>query len=109
MKAFCDYTWPGNVRELQNVIQQLAVLSDTPTIEPSDLPFEVSASVEPANDVSFSQAKAQMIAQFEKAYLEQVLRSNHGNISRAARVARTDRRTFARLVKKHRLGRFPVT
>jgi Response regulator containing CheY-like receiver, AAA-type ATPase, and DNA-binding domains len=31
------HTWPGNVRELQNAIERAVVLSDGPTIEPTDL------------------------------------------------------------------------
>jgi DNA-binding NtrC family response regulator len=105
MEALCEYSWPGNVRELENVIQQLAVLSDAQTIEPADLPITVPVSIKPTSDLSFNQARAQIIASFEKTYLEQLLRFNHGNISRAAKEAKKDRRTFSRLIKKYQLGR----
>jgi len=35
--AIETHTWPGNVRELQNAIERAVVLSDGPTIEPTDL------------------------------------------------------------------------
>jgi DNA-binding NtrC family response regulator len=106
MEALCEYSWPGNVRELENVIQQLAVFSDAQAIEPADLPITVPVSIKPTAELSFNQARAQIIANFEKTYLEQLLRFNHGNISRAAKEAKKDRRTFGRLVKKYQLGRF---
>lgn len=105
MEALCEYSWPGNVRELQNVIQQLIVLSDAQTIEPADLPITVPVSIKPTAEPSFNQARARIIANFEKTYLEQLLLFNHGNISRAAKEAKKDRRTFGRLVKKYQLGR----
>ena len=39
MDALSRHSWPGNVRELQNVVQQLAVLSESDTINPEDLPI----------------------------------------------------------------------
>lgn len=105
MAALCEYYWPGNIRELENVIQQLAVLSDAQTIEPDDLPITVPVSIKPTSGISFSQAKAQLVANFERTYIEELIRLNHGNISRAAKEAKKDRRTFGRLVKKYQLGR----
>ena len=106
MEALCAYSWPGNVRELENVIQQLALLNDAQTIEPADLPISGPVSIKPSADLSFNHARAQIIANFEKTFLQQLLQLNHGNMTRAAKEAKKDRRTFGRLVKKYHLGRF---
>jgi Response regulator containing CheY-like receiver, AAA-type ATPase, and DNA-binding domains len=52
---------------------------------------------------SFKEAKAAQIAQFERAYLLDVLSTCNGNITQAARVARKNRRAFWQLVRKHKI------
>jgi DNA-binding NtrC family response regulator len=44
MTALERYHWPGNVRELQNVIEQLAWLNDTGSIDVDELPPTLVAS-----------------------------------------------------------------
>jgi len=105
MDALYQYAWPGNVRELENVVQQLLVLTDIEIIEPDDLPVSLPVSLKRSPDLSFHQAKAETIAQFEKAYLTEALRAHHGNVTRAAKTAKTDRRNFGRLIKKYQIGR----
>ncbi|MQA91921.1 MAG: response regulator [Gemmatimonas sp.] len=107
-----DYTWPGNVRELQNVIERLVSLSSGDEISLEDLPGEwVQEQPRTANgnqrqitaDRPFHEAKAAAIAAFEKAYLQDLLRSTGGNISQAARDAGIDRKTIHRMLSKHDL------
>ena len=45
--AIETHTWPGNVRELQNAIERAVVLSDGPTIEPTDLGLKPVSHAEP--------------------------------------------------------------
>jgi DNA-binding NtrC family response regulator len=44
-----------------------------------------------------------MISNFERSYLEKLLQLTHGNMTRAAKEAKKDRRTFRRLVKKYHI------
>lgn len=106
MEALYQYAWPGNIRELENVIQQLLVLTDIQIIEPEDLPISLPVSLNTSPDLSLHQARAQIIAQFEKSYITAALRANHGNVTRAAKTAKTDRRNFGRLMKKYQIERF---
>ena len=106
MEALYQYSWPGNIRELENIIQQLLVLTDVRIIEPEDLPIPLPAAPGASPNLSFNQARAQIIAQFEKAYVIELLRSNGGNVSHAAKAAHKERRSFGRLIKKYQLGRF---
>jgi DNA-binding NtrC family response regulator len=103
LETFCQYSWPGNVRELENVIQQLLVLSDVEMIEPDDLPIAHSLALAAPQALSFNQARAQVIATFEKAYVTELLRNNHGNVSQSAKAANKERRSFGRLIKKYQL------
>ena len=103
LEALCSYDWPGNVRELENVIRQLAALTQTETIELQDLairPLPVPADF---RGTSLKRAKALAIEQFEKAYLSDLIQAHQGNITRAARAAQKERRAFGRLIKKYQL------
>ncbi|GBE29150.1 alginate biosynthesis transcriptional regulatory protein AlgB [bacterium BMS3Bbin04] len=42
-----QYKWPGNVRELQNVMERVVILAQGETIEPDDLPPEISSGSHP--------------------------------------------------------------
>lgn len=106
MKALCRYEWPGNVRELQNVVQQLAVLSESETVQPEDLPIPCNDDVRTC--YSFAQRKAVVIEEFEKNYLTDLLRLHRGNITHAALEAKKDRRALGRLIKKHHIRKHPI-
>jgi DNA-binding NtrC family response regulator len=102
-QALQSYDWPGNVRELESVIQRAAVLTKACVIESSDL--ELPGKKGPvAATVNFEIAKRQAIHGFERGYLSQLLSQFNGNISRAARQAGKDRRSFQRLVRKYNLS-----
>lgn len=105
MDALCSYDWPGNVRELQNVIQQLAVLTEADTIRPEDLPIPRRQPQHNGKVKSFAQRKASVIADFEKHYLTDLLRVHRGNVTHAAQEAGKDRRAFGRLIKKYRIDK----
>ena len=103
MRALCDYAWPGNIRELENVVRHVALFGNEEVIELDDLP-ELIRPLTP-RDTSFRQAKLQVIQQFERTYLSEALRVHRGNITRAAREARVDRRAFGRLIKKYQIAK----
>ena len=50
---------------------------------------------------SFREGPARAVAAFERVYVEEMLRKHGGNITRAARAAKKERRSFGRLVKKY--------
>ncbi len=101
------HDWPGNVRELENVIARMVALSDSGVLGEQDLDLPMPAGEESAS--SLRAAKGQ----FERAYIEQKLRSCGGNISHAAHAAGKDRRSFWELIRKHRIHveqfRLPIT
>ncbi len=100
MAALCRHTWPGNVRELENAIQQIAVLTEFDAVRPEDVPAAKCGSGD-----SFAHAKAAAIEEFERAYVTRLLREHRGNVTHAAREARTDRRAFGRLIKKYGIAK----
>jgi two-component system response regulator AtoC len=98
-RALLEYPWPGNVRELENVIRRVTALAPRGNVTAADL--ELPAAALPP----FNEAKRAAVEAFERGYLEHLLRVHRGNVSRAAKSARKERRDFGRLLKKHRLDR----
>ncbi|MBW2734603.1 MAG: sigma 54-dependent Fis family transcriptional regulator [Deltaproteobacteria bacterium] len=101
LKKLMRYRWPGNVRELRNHLSRLVlgdmVITDLPTGEGSD----GAPSGEVDLSLSFKDGKEGAISHFERAYLTQLLEHTKGNISEAARLARTDRNYLTRLLHKY--------
>jgi DNA-binding NtrC family response regulator len=99
------YSWPGNLRELENTIERGVVLAPSGQIEMEHLPLHIqSAGLKVNHTDGFSQAKARMVDAFEREALSRYLTQANGNISQAAATARMTRRTFHRLILKHRLS-----
>ncbi|WP_455387701.1 sigma-54 interaction domain-containing protein [Petrachloros mirabilis] len=110
--------WPGNVREMQGVIQRAVAMAagekleahdlDLPEIERPELAGPTMTLVSRgviSDDASFQAMKTKVIEEFERAYLSELLSTHHGNISKAARAAKKERRAFQRLLQKHGLDR----
>jgi DNA-binding NtrC family response regulator len=95
------YDWPGNVRELENVIERSLILSSRPILQADDILLPVSGVVGEAEP--FQAVKARAIAQFERSYIQDLLRTYHGNISKAAHAAGKNRRAFWEIMRKHQI------
>lgn len=108
------YHWPGNVRELENLVHREFLLSDEPQLRFDSLRRELGRAGDlrrtppPAamalTDVGFREAKARVIADFERAYILELLRRARGNVSLAARLSGKERSRLGRLVRKYRLS-----
>jgi two-component system response regulator GlrR len=99
MSLFLQHEWPGNIRELEHVIERAVLLAEQPVIDTVDIANPALETV-PVND-SFQEAKAKVVAQFEKTYIQGLLSAYHGNITKAAQAAGKNRRAFWQLVQKY--------
>ena len=101
MQMLLMYEWPGNVRELEHVIERAIVMCEREVIGSEDIQLP---RLEPrASEASFQEMKATMIAQFERTYINGLLRAHRGNISKAARAVRKDPRALRQLIRKHKI------
>jgi DNA-binding NtrC family response regulator len=89
------HAWPGNVRELRNVVERAAVLSETPA-------FGVAAIPAPSGELGYKEAKQQLVEDFERRYVTELLEKHGGNVSAAARAAGIDRMSIHKIL--NRLG-----
>ena len=96
------HRWPGNVRELENLMRRHFLLVDSAELHlaPAD-----SAAAPSSGEVSFREAKARAIADFERDYIGALLVRAGGNISLAARLAGKERSRLGKLVKKYGMER----
>ena len=95
------HNWPGNVRELEHVIERAVVLCEGTVLQPHDL--VISPAVGTDAEQSLQEAKAKVIARFERDYIQGLLSACKGNITRAAQVAKKNRRAFWQLIQKHQI------
>ncbi|MGH8552044.1 MAG: sigma 54-interacting transcriptional regulator [Methylococcales bacterium] len=106
-----DYHWPGNIRELENFVHRSFLLSQDAEIVSTDV-GPIDQPINPRGqfmeggqnvnfDASFSEAKNQAISRFERRYLTWVLSKAKGNVTVAAEIARKERRSIGKLLKKH--------
>ncbi|MBI1848576.1 MAG: sigma-54-dependent Fis family transcriptional regulator [Candidatus Rokubacteria bacterium] len=124
LAALERYRWPGNVRELQNMIERACALADGDRVRRGDLPDYVvdgaSAGPGAAEDgaitaaaraagkgLALKDAREHWMSVLEASYLGDLLAGHEGNISAAAKTAGIDRKTFHRLLNKHRLKSRP--
>lgn len=101
MQLLMIHHWPGNVRELEHVIERAIVLCEGPVLDARDL--VISPAVKNSTQQSLQEAKAKEIARFERDYIQGLLSACKGNITRAAQVAKKNRRAFWQLIQKHQI------
>jgi len=93
------------VRELEGVIQRAIVLCDSELLSATDLELPNCDNQEMSSSDLFRLGKSRAILQFERNFIARLLAAHGGNISRAAKAAGKDRRSFQRLVNKYSLDR----
>jgi DNA-binding NtrC family response regulator len=96
MERLLAADWPGNVRQLENTVQRAVVLCRGPVITPEDLELDPPAAPSGGLDVAGLVREAvplkQVLADVERAMIEEALRQAGGNRSEAARSLHVYRR-----------------
>ncbi len=84
MDRLVRYDYPGNVRELENVVQRSLVLARGEVVSTADLPPSVRAAGAAGEGDTASGPLPERVASLERAAIEEALRAEGGNQSRAA-------------------------
>jgi two-component system response regulator GlrR len=94
--------WPGNVRELRNHLERCVVLQQSLPVEGAEAsPAGSGFSIDPQR--SYSEAKRAVLDEFERRYLDGLLKLHRDNVSKAARAAGMDRVHLYKLLHRHGL------
>lgn len=102
MESIKKYVWPGNVRELKNLIERLAIMSPSQTIEHHDLPPYLKGVAGSSKDSilslqDFKEAKHL----FEKEFILKKLEENRWNISKTADAMGMERSHLHKKIKTY--------
>src|SRR5690606_36016115 len=107
-QALRRHDWPGNVRELENRIKRAVVLADQALITPKDLELEFDVLDPTADELEVVLPLAKAKEEFQRRYINEVLKRNGGNRTKTARDLGVDPRTIFRHLEAERAaGRLP--
>jgi transcriptional regulator with GAF, ATPase, and Fis domain len=110
MSLLMEYDFPGNVRELSNLIERGLILSQSNIFNIESLSEVIQGSKgSPEVDFhitnfNFRESRRQMLDEFEKKFLTELLKINKGRVSLAAQRVGLERQSLYRLLKKHGIG-----
>lgn len=105
MQAMELYNWPGNVREMKNIIERTIALTDNSIINCSDLPSDIgqqtASAVSSAPQITSKGVNMNVvIADIERAMIEQAMVLGQGIKARAAELLSINRTTLVEKIKR---------
>lgn len=92
IKTLQQRQWKGNIRELRNVIERAVILSESPVLDASLLPFEFPSA---QHSSSFS------LADMEKQHIIRVLQHAKGNKTKTAELLQIGLTTLYAKIKEY--------
>lgn len=101
VQAMQSHDWPGNVRELRNVCERLAILLAGRTIEPDNLPPEITSGHKTHKPKIELPASGLSLEEVEIELIRQALSRTQGNRSRSARLLGISRDTLLYRMQKY--------
>ncbi|MFQ5465347.1 MAG: sigma-54 interaction domain-containing protein, partial [Thermodesulfobacteriota bacterium] len=105
--ALMAYDWPGNVRELDNVVEQVAMLTNDAFVRPDDLPAHITGRSPGGRGGGGATPSANpagrpgTLDEAIRAHIEGVLAGCGGNRTHAARGLGISRRALLRKMEKY--------
>ncbi|MGB0722788.1 MAG: sigma-54-dependent transcriptional regulator [Gammaproteobacteria bacterium] len=119
-EALRAYTWPGNVRELRNVVERCALLSRGNTLEARWLQMGLQQGLEEdaggadgtaddGDSLRIPMDGSVGLEDMERRMIEEALRRDRGNVTRAARRLGVSRQTLRYRIDKHHIDAEALT
>ena len=114
IQMLTSYDWPGNVRQLRNTVERLVILADEGILDNRSLTDNWETKGAAARDAipetleELKLAKKDLLenqfGQIERAFVQNALQAEKGNITLAARRVGMQRSNFSALMKKHHIS-----
>jgi len=104
--SMLQYNWPGNVRELKQRIESASAMSESDSISEMDLGLSVSNRTEVHSgfdaylDLPLTEARNQLVEDFERIAISRALDLEQNNISAAARRLGIHRQSLQQKLKQ---------
>ena len=109
LRMLQQYQWPGNIRELENVLTRALILSPDKTIEPEHL--SLSATAESTQHVSQVHIPSghyhELVEAYKKKVIEDALRRNGWNQTKAAEELGLQRTYLTKLLRQMNISGRP--
>jgi len=83
LKLLLAYGWPGNVRELENVIEHACTVSTGGVMGLEDIPDRIKGACS-TEILDYRSARKGALANFDRKFIEDVLKKEGGDVTRAA-------------------------
>jgi len=96
------HPWPGNIRELRNAVEAALVVGPGAYEASSAMPI-ASITDDGGPLAPYKDARAVLLRDFERHYLQRLMADSGGNVSQAARAAKMDRSHLIDLLHRHDL------
>jgi DNA-binding NtrC family response regulator len=108
MEIFLKRPWVGNVREMENVIIEGILFSTTDEITPKDIHFneilpEDPHMENPFQELPYKEAKEQTLQHFNAEYIGNLLITNQGNVTQAARSCGLERQALQQIMRRYNI------
>lgn len=111
LQTLASYSWPGNIRELSNLVERLAIIKPTGTIQVEDLPekYRQAAPVSVAAEVNNVTAAMQLgesnlklqLQSVEQDLIQQAVHAAGGIVAQAAKLLNMQRTTLVEKIRKY--------
>ena len=99
---FLKYQWPGNVREVNNVVQSAYAISTENIIDINNIPARMLQQEKPAINLDKNKKSlGQMVDDYEKEVILELLKKHKGNCLEAAKEAGIHKSNFYRKLQKY--------
>jgi len=108
LSALGRYTWPGNIRELRNVVEGAVLMATGEAVAVSDLPAEITSSLDEAQDKPRAAASPPAVVDLEAVERDAIsvaIVACHGNLTVVAKELRISKSTLYLKVKKYGLDK----
>jgi sigma-54 specific flagellar transcriptional regulator A len=110
LRALAAYSWPGNIRELSNLVERLAIIKPSGTIQLEDLPAKYRQGVPDEIDSLENVAVAteageanlkQHLQTLEQGLIQQAFEAADGVVANAAKLLNMQRTTLVEKIRKY--------